>query len=389
MSAAIVALSADEARMLALWTQGFLGTRDRQGGPGAMLRRLGAVQLDTISVLARSHELVAYARLGPVSREGVEAAYWSATEAFEYWSHAASVLPIADWPWYAMRRARYRGDLTGPDGPRKAILHALRASGPQTARQLGGARQGGDWWDWSPLKRAAEQLLAAGDVVCVTRRSWQRVYDLPERAIPAALREHQPSDRDCKIALVQRAAAALGVGTLKDLADYHRQRPSRLRAVIDEAGLVPVTVAGWDQPAWADCDALRVLDAGLPRTHRTTLLSPFDSLIWDRARTERVFGLAHRLEAYVPAHKRVYGYFAMPVLAGGRIVARVDPVRRDGALVGRTVTFERPRAVASVARAMVEAAAWVGCTNVTVERVVPLESAAPLRAALTAAMRAR
>jgi uncharacterized protein YcaQ len=119
------------------------------------------------------------------------------------------------------------------------------------------------------------------------------------------------------------------------------------------------------------------------------LLSPFDSLIWDRARTERVFGLAHRLEAYVPAPKRVYGYFAMPVLAGGRIVARVDPVRRDGALVGRTVTFERPRAVGSVARAMVEAAAWVGCTDVTVERVVPPESAAPLRAALTAAMRAR
>jgi uncharacterized protein len=389
VSEALAALSADEARELALWSQGFLGPRDRRGGPGAMLRRLGAVQLDTISVLARSHELVCYARLGPVPRDRVEAAYWSATEAFEYWSHAASIVPIADWPWYALRRARYRAALTGPAGPREAILSALRDGGPQTARQLGGAKQGGEWWDWSPLKRAAEQLLATGEVVCVTRRSWQRVYDLAERAIPEALRSHQPSDRDCKIALLQRAAAALGVGTLKDLADYHRQLPSRLRAVIDEAGLVPVTVAGWDEPAWADPEALRTLDSGLPRPHRTTLLSPFDSLIWDRARTERVFGLAHRLEAYVPAPKRVYGYFAMPVLAGGRIVARVDPVRRDGVLVGRTVTFERPRAVVPVARAMVEAAAWVGCTDVTVERVVPPESAAPLRAALTAAMRAR
>jgi uncharacterized protein YcaQ len=389
VSEALAALSADEARKLALWSQGLLGPRDRRGGPGAVLRRLGAVQLDTISVLARSHELVAYARLGPVPRDGVEAAYWSAAGAFEYWSHAASILPIADWPWYAMRRARYRAALSGPAAPRNAVLDALREGGPQTARQLGGARRGGDWWDWSPLKRAAEQLLAAGDVVCVTRRSWQRVYDLAERAIPEELRTHQPSDRDCKIALLQRAAGALGVGTLKDLADYHRQLPSRLRAVIDEAGLVPVTVTGWDEPAWADPDALQALEVGLPRTHRTTLLSPFDSLIWDRARTERVFGLAHRLEAYVPAPKRVYGYFAMPVLAGGRIVARVDPVRRDGALVGRTVTFERPRAVGSVARAMVEAAAWVGCTDVTVERVVPPESAAPLRAALTAAMRAR
>ncbi len=354
-----------------------------------MLRRLGAVQLDTISVLARSHELVAYARLGPVPRSGVEAAYWSAGEAFEYWSHAASILPIADWPWYAMRRARHRGALTGPDGPRRAILAALRDGGPQTARQLGGARQGGDWWDWSPLKRAAEQLLAAGEVVCVTRRSWQRVYDLAERAIPEGLRSLRPSDDECKVALARRAAAALGVATLNDLADYHRQRPTRLRTVIPDAGLVPVTVEGWADPAWADPDALRALDAGLPRTHRTTLLSPFDSLIWDRIRTERVFGLVHRLEAYVPAPKRVHGYFAMPVLAGGRIVARVDPVRRDGTLVGRTVTLRRPGAVGSVARAMVEAAAWVGCTNVTVERVVPSEAAAPLRAALTAVMRAR
>ena len=389
MTQARITLSADEARRLALWSQGFLGPRDRRGGSAAMLRRLGAVQLDTISVLARSHELVAYARLGPVGRDVVEAAYWSGTSAFEYWSHAASILPIEDWPWYAMRRARHRDALTGPAGPRDAIVAALRADGPQTARQLGGARQGGDWWDWSPLKRAAEELMAAGQVVCVTRRGWHRVYDVAERAIPDALRAHAPSDRECKIALVRRAAAALGVATIADLADYHRQRPTRMRAVIDEAGLVPVTVEGWNAPAWANAEALQALAVGLPRTHRTTLLSPFDSLVWDRARTERIFGFVHRLEAYVPAPKRVFGYFAMPVLAGGRIVARVDPVRRDGALVGRTVTLERPGAVASVARAMVEAAGWVGCERVSVERVVPPAAAAPLQAALIAAMRSR
>jgi uncharacterized protein YcaQ len=349
-----------------------------------MLRRLSAVQLDTISVLARSHELVAYARLGPVRRDSIEAAYWSNAEAFEYWSHAASVIPIADWPWYAMRRARYRAAMSGSDGPRNAILAALRDGGPQTARELGGAKQGSDWWDWSPLKRAAEQLLAAGEIVCVTRRSWNRVYDLAERAIPESLLAQRPSDHECKVALLRRAAAALGVGTLKDLADYHRQKPMRLRAVIDEAGLVPVRVGGWDEPAWADPTALKALEAGLPRSHWTTLLSPFDSLVWDRARTERVFGFTHRLEAYVPAPKRVYGYFAMPVLAGGRIVARVDPARRQGTLVGRTVTLERPSAVGSVARAMVEAAAWVGCDQVAVERVAPQTAAAALRASLAA-----
>ena len=375
--------------MLALWSQGLLGAPDRRGGPAAMLRRLGAVQLDTISVLARSHELVAYARLGGIGREAVEAAYWSGTSAFEYWAHAASILPMADWPWYAMRRARYRDAVTGPAAPRDAIMAALRTEGPQTARQLGGARQGGDWWDWSPLKRAAEELLAAGEVVCVSRRGWHRVYDLAERAIPAAVRDHAPSDLECKVALVRRAASALGVGTVADLADYHRQRPTRMRAVLDDAGLLPVAVEGWNAPAWADPAAIEALSVGLPRTHRTTLLSPFDSLIWDRARTERIFGLAHRLEAYVPAAKRVHGYFAMPVLAGGRLIARVDPVRRDGVLIGRTVTLERPRAVGAVARAMAEAAGWVGCAGVSVERVVPPDAAGPLRAALTAAMRTR
>ena len=182
------------------------------------------------------------------------------------------------------------------------------------------------------------------------------------------------------------AAAALGVGTLADLADYHRQRPTRLRTVIDDAGLVPVGVEGWNAPAWADPNALRALSDGLPRTHRTSMLSPFDSLIWGRERTERIFGMAHRLEAYVPAPKRVFGYFAMPVLSGGRIVARVDPVRRGPELVAKTVTLERPSAVGAVARALVEAAGWVGSTTISVERVVPDGSDAAMRAALAAAM---
>jgi uncharacterized protein len=383
------ALSRDDARRVALRAQGFVGHPDRRAGVAGILRALGAVQLDTISVLARSHELVPYARLGPIGRGAVEPAYWSRpARAFEYWAHAASILPIEDWPWYAMRRARHARALGGPPEPRRAVLTRLEADGPLTARELGGARLGGPWWDWSPLKRAAEDLLAAGDLVCVERRGWQRVYDLAERAIPPHLRGQRPTDDECKIELARRAAAALGVATLDDIADYHRQRASRLRAVIADAGLVPVQVEGWGAPAWACPAALEgAAERGRGR-QRETLLSPFDSLIWSRARTERIFGLRHRLEAYLPASQRTHGYFAMPVLAGGRLVARVDPARRNGSLVARIVTVERAAAVDAVARATVEAARWVGCEEVTIERVAPPECEAPLRAALREATRA-
>jgi uncharacterized protein YcaQ len=380
-------LSPAEARRVALGAQGFLGPRWRGGVP-ALLSRLGAVQLDTISVLARSHELVAYARLGPVGRAAVERAYWNRpATAFEYWAHAASIIPVSDWPWYAMRRARYAERYAGRIATaHEEVLRRLAVDGPQTARELGGARQGGPWWDWSPIKRAAEDLLATGELVCVERRGWQRIYDLAERAIAPELYTARPPDDECKVALARRAAAALGVGTLQDLADYHRQRPSRLRAVIDDAGLVPVAVHGWNEAAWGWPEALAAVEAG--GRSRTTLLSPFDSLVWDRRRTERIFGFRHRLEAYVPAERRVHGYFTMPVLAGGRLVGRVDPVRRDGALVARSVFVERASAVRPITSALVEAARWVGASAVTIERIAPSEHEAPMREALRAATRA-
>jgi uncharacterized protein YcaQ len=203
-------------------------------------------------------------------------------------------------------------------------------------------------------------------VVCVERRGWKRVYDLAERAIPASLLHDELDDTECLRRLVRLAGQALGVGTRADLADYHRLKGEQVDAVIAESGLVPVTVEGWGRPAWADPAALQSPPRG---RHRTTLLSPFDSLVWERARTERLFGFTHRLEAYVPKHKRVYGYFTMPVLAGGRLVGRVDPAREGRALVARQVTLEGPKAVPAVAQALVEAAGWVDCTDVRVERV--------------------
>ncbi len=388
---------------MTLRAQGFIGAEGRRGGVGGMLRRLGAVQLDTISVLARSHELVAYARLGAISRDRIERAYWHprAADAFEYWSHAACVLPIEEWPYYAFRRRAFRARglrwHQSHEDVCSLVLARLRAEGPLTATALGGAKKGGEWWDWSDTKIAVEWLLDTGDVICARRTGWRRVYDLPERVLSPELLSADPSDAECVIHLAARTASALGVVTRADLADYQRVRYngaelSRVAVAMSAddaalaAGLVPVQIAarravGAPTAAWADPAAL----GGSRGRHRTTLLSPFDSLIWDRKRTLRMFGFEHSLEAYVPQAKRVHGYFTMPLLAGGRLMGRVDPARSGRTLIARQLSLDTPRAAEPMARALADAAAWVGCDSVQLGRVSPPGIEPRLRAALTAA----
>jgi uncharacterized protein YcaQ len=423
--AAEVTLTPDDVRRMTLRAQGFLGAtpwpRSRTG-VAAMLRRVGAVQLDTISVLARSHELVAYARLGPVSRSQIEQAYWHDTKpaAFEYWAHAACVLPVEQWPYYAFRRRAFqargaRWHQVTPETCDK-VLARLRAEGPLTATQLGGAKAGGPWWDWSDIKIAVEWLLDTGAVICVRRTGWRRVYDLPERVLPDELLGAEPADPECLANLAGVAGRALGVVTQADLVDYHRlnflgaRSPLDTRRLLSEAaqaaGLVPVTVAGPEAgsagagsrraanagtrsvgpvPAWADPAALAEASAGRRGRNRVTLLSPFDSLIWDRKRTRLMFGFEHSLEAYVPKHKRVHGYFTMPLLAGGQLAGRVDPAREGKTLVARKVSLERATAAEPMAQALREAATWVGCDNVRLEQIEPAQHASRLAAALSQA----
>ena len=385
-------------RRITLYAQGFLGAGAKRGGVAGVLRRVSAVQLDTISVLARSHELVAYARLGPVGRAAVEEAYWPATKptAFEYWAHAACILPIADWPYYAWRRraiaARGQRWHKVSEEACEQVLGRLRDEGPLTATQLGGAKAGGPWWDWSEVKIAAEWLIDTGRAVCVRRTGWRRIYDLPERVIPADLLGLEPTDDECLIHLVGTVSRALGVATHADFMEYQRlngyglqlRDATRLDGAAAAAGLVPVTVHGGKQPAraWADPAALAWLAAGGRGTHRTALLSPFDSLIWDRKRVLRMFGYRHLFEPYVPREKRERGYFTMPLLAGGQIAGWADPARDGKTLVARNVFLERPGAVAPMARALTEAAQWAGCSNVVAERVQPAPLAQPLAAAL-------
>jgi uncharacterized protein len=402
-----VTLTPDEVRRMTLRAQGFLGATSwnrSRAGVTAMLGRVGAVQLDTISVLARSHELVAYARLGPVSRQQIEQAYWHATRpsAFEYWAHAACVLPIEQWPYFAFRRRALRAR-----GVRwhqihqetcDKVLARLRAEGPLTATQLGGAKAGGPWWDWSEVKIAVEWLLDTGEVICVRRTGWRRVYDLPERVLPGELLGAEPSDLECLASLAGVAARALGVLTHADLVDYHRlndltsEKFQHTRLVADaalEAGLIPVAIAGAQvsrgSRGWADPAALAEASAGRRGRNRVTLLSPFDSLIWDRKRTRQMFGFEHSLEAYLPKHKRVHGYFTMPLLAAGRLAGRVDPAREGRTLVARKVSLERATAAEPMAEALREAASWVGCDDVRLEQIEPAQHASRLAAALARA----
>jgi uncharacterized protein len=393
-------LSRDDARRITLRAQGFLGSEGRRGGVPAMLRRLGAVQLDTISVLARSHELVAYARLGAIPRDRIERAYWHprAPVAFEYWAHAACVLPIEEWPFYAFRRralrARGRRWHTVHERACTEVLARLRAEGPLTATQLGGAKGGGEWWDWSETKIAVEHLLDVGEAICARREGWRRVYDLPERVLPGELLDLDPTDGECLAHLAGIAGRALGVATRADIIDYHRlnhlatsaaQPTKRVEESAMAAGLTPVAIDGTGKAAvhaWADPAALTQAAAGARGRHRVTLLSPFDSLVWDRKRTLRMFGFEHSLEAYVPKPKRIHGYFTMPLLAGGRLVGRADPVRRGKTLVARQLSLETPSAAEPMAQALQEAADWVGCSSVAVELVSPPHLAARLHAAL-------
>ncbi len=347
-------------------------------------------------MLARSHELVAYSRLGALPRKRIESAYWGTDakaghpNAFEYWSHAACVLPIEDWPNFGFKREdrRRRGrrwhHLDDAERVCGEVLAKLRAEGPLTANQLGGAKKGGPWWDWSDVKVAVEWLLDIGDVVCTKRVGFQRVYDLPERSLPSHLLDTAPP-RDEQIAhLVRNAARALGIATVPDLAAYCGLLTRVVAAALPDVGLEQVTVEGWTRPALLDPTALA---AGTrARRSRGVLLSPFDSTIWFRPRVEQVFGFRHRLEAYVPKPQRVHGYFSMPVLLGDRLVARVDPARDDGTLVARSVHVEEQVPIAEagvgIATALAEAATWVAATSVAVERVTPAQARRPLEATL-------
>jgi len=294
----------------------------------AALSHLAIVQLDTISVVARAHAFTLASRLATQTVSAVDEALWKSGQApvaFEYWGHAASLIPLNDWPLWQFRRDRIRsGDLDWRPslGARAEVLATVDQLGPSSMTQIRGDEQGGVGWGWSAKKTVIEYLIWSGELVCVQRKGWNRLFDLPERALPQEVLNAPVDALGGLVQLISKAGQALGVATAEDLADYLRIKRKEVASLIERTVLRPVRVEGWKQSAWVHPNALEVLET--PPREAACFIGPFDNLIWYRPRLRRLFDFDHTLEAYKPAAKRRYGYFALPLLVGTRFVGRAD-----------------------------------------------------------------
>ncbi|MEZ5373951.1 MAG: crosslink repair DNA glycosylase YcaQ family protein [Microthrixaceae bacterium] len=328
-------LSPSQARRIALGAQGF-GTPRPSGRVDRrhlrrIVRQMGLIQVDSVNVLARSQELVLFARLGPHPRSLL----WDATadgELFEYWVHEASLVPVELHPhlrWHMARPVGWKGlsDFAAEEPEFVAeVLDRVRREGALVAGDLKQRRgRKGPWWDWDRGKLALEHLFRTGELAALRRpNDFARVYDLPERILPAEILDlPTASESDQRKELLVRAARHLGVATFEDLTDYHRQRNPPCRPLVpelvEEGRLIEATVQGWSKPAYLHPDTVRPR-----RIEARALLSPFDPVVWNRDRAERLFGFRYRIEIYVPRPKRRFGYYVLPFLLGDRLVGRVD-----------------------------------------------------------------
>lgn len=336
-------LTAQQARWLAIAGQGLAAPRPKGPVTRAQVRKtihsLGALQLDAINVLERTQFLVLFSRLGPFDSRRLHRLNGPGGDLFEYWAHAACLIPIESQPLYRWRMDRM-GELDGSKQLERrrawldehadyvaAIVEELHDRGPLTAGQLSDPRRNdGEWWDRrSDGRIALELLFAEGRVAGWRLPNFERVYDVPERVIPAdVLAAPTPTREAAHLELVRQTANALGVATVKDLSDYYYLRVDQTKAAVAElvaAGdLVEVQVEGWSAPGYVPSGARLVR----PKRTHATLLSPFDSLVRDRDRTLRLFDFFYRIEVYTPAAKRVYGYFVLPILLGDQLVGRLD-----------------------------------------------------------------
>jgi hypothetical protein len=383
------ALSIDEARRVAVAAQGFATARPTRSVTrrhvDALFDRLGAVQIDSVNVLVRSQELPLFARLGAHDRAAIPLAT-ERRAIFEYWGHAAAHLPIAAQPLF---RWKMRDAKTGKSkhwglsdfhaANRRFVadlLRRIREGGPVTANQLS-TRSGpkGSWWDWDDAKFALEYLFLVGDVMTLGRGAdFARIYDVAERVLPPHVRDAPtPSEAESRRELVMRAARAQGVATLADLADYFRQRPTDTKPIVAElvtsGELTPVRVEGWKDAAYM-VRGTKVPD----RIDSHALLSPFDSLVWFRPRNERLFDFHYRIEIYTPRERRRYGYYVLPFMMDGSIVARVDVKadRERGRLLALGAFGEpgidRAAVAPRLAAELGEMARWLGLDEVYVAR---------------------
>jgi len=334
-------ISLAAARRIAIAAQGL--AEQRPPGPitrrhlAKVVSRLGLLQIDSVSAVVRAHYMPLFSRLGPYPMALLDgAAAGRKRWLFEYWAHEASYLPLEMWPLmqWRMRRAAandateiYKGLAIWADGNRAMIdevFAKIVAEGPLPASAMEGHKGKGGWWGWSDAKAAFEWLFWAGRITAHSRRGFERYYDLPERSLPAdTIAAPVPSDAEAHRELLRISARALGVGTAQCLRDYFRLGPAdiagRLEELVEEGTLIPVSIEGWHRPGYLHSQAR------IPRrVEACALLAPFDPLVFERTRTEKLFDFRYRIEIYTPADKRQFGYYVLPFLLGDRIVARVD-----------------------------------------------------------------
>jgi uncharacterized protein YcaQ len=398
-------LSIGAARALHLAAQGLLQPRRRKAVKADVLdaiRRMGLLQIDTISVVARSPYLVLWSRLGDYSPEWLEESL-AEGKLFEYWAHEACFIPSEDYGLYRHRMLdpsamgwKYSATwMRERAGEVAALLAHIRANGPVRSsdfERTDGKTSG--WWEWKPEKRSLEVLFTSGALMIARRHNFQRVYDLAERVLPGWNDAQMPPLPEVRRSFALQAVKALGVARAGWIPDYHRTRRPHVdpAALADEGLLLRARVEGWDDPVYIHPDHAALAEqaaAGSLSPTLTTILSPFDPVVWDRRRALELFGFDYRLECYTPAAKRRYGYFTLPLLRRGALIGRVDAKahRRSGVFEVKAAFLE-PGVRASdallrdVAQALQRCARWHGCPAVHIGRTEPAELAPRLEAAL-------
>ncbi len=360
-------ISPASARRIALAAQGFgtphpdaVGTRQLN----LLIQRLGLLQIDSVNVFERSHYLPVFARLGSYDKTLLDKLTFARRGAYtEYLAHVATFIPMADYPLFDFRRERLR-EKYGRDAWVAAnrpmldwLLHELAEKGPLPASRIEHEEnvRKGPWWGWSDVKLGLEHLFNRGEVVSAGRINFERAYALPEQIIPAGLLNARIPKDDAIRELVRRSSRALGIGTVKDIADYYRlfnaETKAALQELTDSGEVRRVTVPGWSSPAYLHAEAR------IPRRiEAAALLSPFDPIVWERTRALAMFGFHYRIEIYTPAPKRIFGYYTLPVLIDEALAGRID------------LKSDRQNGVLRVQSAWHEAGAPAGME----ERLVPL-----------------
>lgn len=400
-------LSHTQAQAMMIAAQGLDGRQRRAAAKADVLRtirRMCALQIDTIHVVARSPYLVLWSRLGDYEPCWLDELLAEGA-IFEYWSHEACFLPVEDFPFYRHRMIAphslgWKYSREWINAHRKEVDHLLAL-----VRERGAVRstdfvrtdgKRGGWWEWKPEKRALEMLFTAGELMIARRDKFQRIYDLRERVLPSWDDSHLPSQEETNRTLALKAVRALGITRARWVADYFRSdkraTTSLVMALADEGLLRKVLVEGWDEEAYIHPDNLKLAEtaaSGKLRPRLTTLLSPFDPLVWDRARARAMFDFDYRIECYTPAAKRVYGYFTLPILSRGALIGRLDAKahRKEKYFEVKALYLEpgvaaSDEVAADIALALLECARWHQTTEVIVRAAKPTKLLPLIRRAI-------